>query len=96
MENSTGTPSWIDRALGWILWTSLKFFIGLAILAVPFLGVFVVIFGLSMALHSLGINKTAPDDSAFGGILFAGIVISSLLCIGFRTGAFDRLLPKEK
>jgi hypothetical protein len=90
------SQSWTDRALGWVLWTSVKFFIWLAILAVPFLGMFVVVFGLSSLLHSLGITKTAPDDSALGGFLFAGIVISSLLCIGFRTGAFDRLLPKEK
>jgi hypothetical protein len=83
-----------DRAFDWILLTSLKFFIWLAFLAVPFLGVFVVVFGLSMALHSLGITRTAPDESAFGGIMFAGIVISSLLCIGLRTGAFDRLLSK--
>ena len=79
--------------------TPLKFFIGLAFLAVPFLMLAVVIFVLSDLMHSLGIigtRGTAPNDSELGHLVFAGIVISSLLCIGIRTGAFDKLLPKEK
>jgi hypothetical protein len=59
----------------------------------------VVIFILSDLMHSLGIigaRGTASNDSELGHLVFAGIVISSLLCIGLHTGAFDRLLPKEK
>ena len=94
--------SWISRALDrateWVLLRSLQLFVSLACLAVPFLGL--LTFGIAIdhvvALFSGDWGSAMRIGKNDAEILFAGIVISLLLCIGIRTEAFDRLSPKEK
>lgn len=98
-DSASMSKSWIARAfqrtLEWVLSSSLKFFISFAFLAVPTLALLVVAGSFEGIAHDIfGIGKGAPDfvPNAF----LAGIVISSLLCIGLRTGAFDGLFQKQK
>jgi hypothetical protein len=94
------SQSWIVRAHGrafaWVLFTSLRFFIWLVFLAVPSLAIFVTLLGFTILLHSLGVVPHEPSDVEVSATVFAGIVISLLLCIGLGTGAFEGLVQKEK
>lgn len=87
--------SWIDRAVAWACLSSLRLFVLLAYLAVPLLGMAFLIGAPLDVLHTLGVIKDGPgNDLAL--MVFAGIVISLLLCIGKSIGAFDELFQPRK
>ena len=81
----------MSKVFDWVLVSSLSLFIGLAFLAVPFLAMGLLLEAILYTLHLWGIPTKASSSGSDHGLefAFAGIVISLLLCIGLRTGAFD-------
>ena len=80
----------MSKVFDWVLVSSLRLFIWLAFLAVPFLALGFMLEAILYTLHLWGIPTKASGGSDHSlEFAYARIVISLLLCIGLRTGAFD-------
>jgi len=95
------SQSWIvrsrDRVFYWLTMKSLKLFVEMAYVMVVLLAAAFMVLMVLTLLSWLGIiTQIHPEVDAGAHIIFAGTVISLLLCIGERIGAFDWLRPREK